>query len=191
MHGPKNDKHWSTYCRRQSCELGELLVKKYGGYPEGGMSFEQTLVAGAAKRTTTASPSTESGLQDALTRAQQAITSAANEVSQTLGLNNLPEPETVASQLHNQSLGFARTLGQFVGQLQNEVSLCDDALTSSLNIQDEHKNTTWFQVVIKSELTGIFLQNWWLQLHILIQFHVVSHTHSMCHPLVTRQTSMR
>jgi len=31
-------------------------------------------------------------------------------------------------------------------------------------------------VVIKSKLTGIFLQNWWLQLHILIQFHVVSHT---------------
>jgi hypothetical protein len=105
------------------------------------MSFEQTLVAGAVKRTTTASPSADNGLQDALTRAQQAISSAANEVSQTLGLNNLPEPETVASQLHNQSLTFARTLGQFVGQLHNEVSLCDDALSSSLNIQSEHKNT--------------------------------------------------
>jgi len=32
-------------------------------------------------------------------------------------------------------------------------------------IQGEHKNTPWFQVVIKSKLTGIFLQNWWLQLH--------------------------
>jgi len=44
------------------------------------------------------------------------------------------------------------------------------------NIQGEHKNTPWFQVVMKSKLTGIFLQNWWLQLHKLIQFHVVSHT---------------
>jgi hypothetical protein len=49
-------------------------------------------------------------------------------------------------------------------------------------IQGEHKNTPWFQVVVKSKLTGIFLQNWWLQLHKLIQFHVVSHTHSMCPP---------
>jgi len=32
-------------------------------------------------------------------------------------------------------------------------------------IHGEHKNTPWFQVVIKSKLTGIFLQNWWLQLH--------------------------
>jgi len=32
-------------------------------------------------------------------------------------------------------------------------------------IQGEHKNTPWFQIVIKSKLTGIFLQNWWLQLH--------------------------
>jgi len=45
-----------------------------------------------------------------------------------------------------------------------------------MNIQSEHKNTPWFQVVIKSKLTGIILQNWWLQLHKLIQFHVVSHT---------------
>ena len=58
-------------------------------------------------------------------------------------------------------------------------------------VQGEHKNTPWFQVVIKSKLAGIFLQNWWLQLHKLIQFHVVSHSHSMCSPLVTRQTSMR
>ena len=29
---------------------------------------------------------------------------------------------------------------------------------------------------MKSKLTEIFLQNWWLQLHKLIQFHVVSHT---------------
>jgi len=40
-------------------------------------------------------------------------------------------------------------------------------------IQGEHKNTSWFQVVIKLKLHGIFLQNWWLQLHKLIQFHVV------------------
>jgi hypothetical protein len=89
-------------------------------------------VAGAAKRATTASPSTDNQLQDALTRAQQAITGAANEVSQALGLGNLPEPETVANQLHNQSLTFARALGQFVGQLQSEVSLCDNAVSSSL-----------------------------------------------------------
>ena len=45
-----------------------------------------------------------------------------------------------------------------------------------LILQGEYKNTPWFQVVIKSKLTGIFLQNWWLQMHKLIQFHVVSHT---------------
>jgi len=44
------------------------------------------------------------------------------------------------------------------------------------HIQVEYKNTPWFQVVIKSKLTGIFLQNWWLQFHKLIEFHVVSHT---------------
>ena len=43
-------------------------------------------------------------------------------------------------------------------------------------VQGEHKNTPWFQVFIKSKLTGIFLQNSWLQLHKLIEFHVVSHT---------------
>jgi hypothetical protein len=85
------------------------------------MSFEQILKAGAAKRSTTDSPSTDNQLQEALTRAQQAISSAANE-SQVLGLDNLPQSETVASQLHNQSLSFARTVGQFVGQLQNEVT---------------------------------------------------------------------
>ena len=95
------------------------------------MSFEQILEAATAKRSTTASPPTDNQLQEALTRAQQAITSAANEVSQTLGLNNLPAPETVASQMHNQTLSFARTLGQFVGQLHSEVSLCDDAASSS------------------------------------------------------------
>ena len=51
-------------------------------------------------------------------------------------------------------------------------------------IQGEHKNTPWFQVVIKSKLTGIFLQNWWLQLHKLIQIHVVSHTHTQCAPVL-------
>jgi hypothetical protein len=104
------------------------------------MSFEQILDAATAKRSTTASPSTDFQLQDALTRAQQAISSAANEVSQALGLNNLPQPETVANQLHNQSLSFARIVGQFVGQLQNEVSLCDNAASSSLiNISKFHE----------------------------------------------------
>ena len=56
--------------------------------------------------------------------------------------------------------------------------------TVSLLIQGEHKNTSWFQVVIKSKLTGIFLQNSWLQLHKLIQFHVVSDTLSVP-PIVT------
>ena len=85
------------------------------------MSFEQVLEAGAARTSTTAIPSTDNQLQEALTRAQQAVSNVANEVSQALGLNNLPQPETVANQLHNQSLSFARTVGQFVGQLQNEV----------------------------------------------------------------------
>ena len=49
-------------------------------------------------------------------------------------------------------------------------------LWSVINIQGEHPNTPWIQVVIKSKLTGIFLQNWWLQLHKLLQFHVVWHT---------------
>jgi hypothetical protein len=98
------------------------------------MSFEQVLEVRTAKRSTTPSPSTENQLQAALTRAQQAVSNAANEVSQALGLNNLPEPETVASSLHNQTLSFARTVGQFVGQLQNEVCLCDDAASSSVHV---------------------------------------------------------
>ena len=98
------------------------------------MSFEQILEADAAKRSTTPSPSTDNQLQESLTRAQQAISSAANEMSQALGLNNLPQPETVANQLHNQTLSFARTIGQFVGQLQNEVSLHNDAVSSSEDV---------------------------------------------------------
>jgi len=96
------------------------------------MSFEQILQAGAAKRSTASSP-TDNVLQDALISAGQAIDYATNEVSQVLELNSLPEPETVinaetvANELHNQTLNFARTVGQFVGQLQNEVSLCDDS----------------------------------------------------------------
>jgi hypothetical protein len=43
-------------------------------------------------------------------------------------------------------------------------------------VQSEHKNTPRFQAVIKSKLTGIFLQNWWLQLHKPIQFYVVWNT---------------
>jgi hypothetical protein len=54
---------------------------------------------------------------------------------------------------------------------------------SFYGIRGEHKNTLWFQVVIKSKLTGILLQNWWLQLHKLIQFHVVSHTLNVPHLL--------
>jgi hypothetical protein len=46
-------------------------------------------------------------------------------------------------------------------------------------LRGKHKNTPWFQVVMKSKLTGKFLQNWWLQLHKLIQFHVVLHTHTL------------
>ena len=109
-----------------------LLLKKYGGYPEGDMSFEQILQAGAAKRSTTASPPTDNGLQDALTRAGQAFTSATNEVAQALGLGNLPAPETVANELHNKTMSLANILGTFVGQLHNEVSLCDYAVSSSL-----------------------------------------------------------
>jgi hypothetical protein len=93
------------------------------------MSFEQILKACTAEHSATASPSTDNQLQEALTRAQQAINSTANEVS-NLEISNLPDPETVASQLHNQTLSFARTVGQFVGQLQNEVSLRDDAVSS-------------------------------------------------------------
>ena len=57
-------------------------------------------------------------------------------------------------------------------------------------IQGEHKNTPWFQVVIKSKLTVIFLQNWWLQLHKLKQFHAVSHTLIVA-PSCYWQTSVR
>jgi hypothetical protein len=90
------------------------------------MSFEQILVAGNAESSKTASPSTGNQLQEALTSAQQAISSAANEISQVSGLNKLPQPEIVANKIQNQSLSFARTVGQFVGQLQNEVRLCDE-----------------------------------------------------------------
>jgi len=122
--------HFPLSARVQLLDLimacGAFRKTKYR-YTECGMSFEQILEAGTAERSTTASPSTDNGLQDALTSAQQAVSSDANEVSQVLGLKNLPEPETVASRLHNQTLSFARTVGQFVGQLQNEVSLCDDS----------------------------------------------------------------
>jgi hypothetical protein len=92
-----------------------------------GISFEQVLEAGRVRRSTDTS-STVNQLQDAVTKAQQAVSSVAAEVTLTLGL---PAPETVANTLHNQSLSFARTVGQFVGQLQNEVSeLCDDTVSS-------------------------------------------------------------
>jgi hypothetical protein len=103
-------------------------------YKKDGMLFEQILKAGTAEHSTTTSPSTDNQMQEALTRAQQAINSTANEVSKSLKLSNLSEPETVASQLHNQTLSFARTVGQFVGQLQNEVSLRDDAVSSSEDV---------------------------------------------------------
>jgi hypothetical protein len=87
-----------------------------------GMSLKQVLEAGLVRRSADTS-STTNQLQEAATKAQQALSNAATEVSQVLGLDNLPAPETLASELHNQSLSFARTVGQFVGQLQNEVSL--------------------------------------------------------------------
>ena len=43
-------------------------------------------------------------------------------------------------------------------------------------IQGEHKNTPWFQIVIKSKLAGIFIQNWWLQLQKLIVSCGITHT---------------
>lgn len=85
------------------------------------MFFKQVLEAGLVRRSTDTS-STVNELQEAATKARQALSNAATEVSQVLGLDNLPAPETLASELHNQTLSFARTVGQFVGQLQNEVS---------------------------------------------------------------------
>jgi hypothetical protein len=85
------------------------------------MFFKQVLEAGLVRRSTDSS-STVNQLQEAATRAQQALSNAATEVSQVLGLDNLPAPETLANELHNQSLSFARTVGEFVGQIQNEVS---------------------------------------------------------------------
>jgi hypothetical protein len=87
-----------------------------------GMFFNQVLEAGLVRRSTDTS-STVNELQEAVSRAQQAVSSAATEVSQLLGLDSLPAPETLASELHNQSLSLARTVGQLVGQLQNEVSI--------------------------------------------------------------------
>jgi phosphomevalonate kinase len=87
----------------------------------GGMLFKQVLEAGLVRRSTDTN-SVVNELQEAATRAQQALSNTATEVSQVLGVDNLPAPETLASELHNQSLSFARTVGQFVGQLQNEVS---------------------------------------------------------------------
>jgi len=49
-------------------------------------------------------------------------------------------------------------------------------------IQGEHKNTPWFQIVIKSKLAGIFIQNWWLQLQKLIVSCGITHT--QCAPLL-------
>jgi hypothetical protein len=85
------------------------------------MSSKQVLDAGLVRRSTDTS-STANQLQEAATRAQQALSNAATEVSQVLGLDNLPAPETLVNNLHNQTLSFARTVGEFVGQLQNEVS---------------------------------------------------------------------
>jgi ribulose kinase len=104
----------------KSSHLSQCIIgkKKYTKYKESGISFEQVLEAGRVRRSTDTS-STVNQLQEAVTKAQQAVSSVATEVSQTLGL---PAPETVANTLHNQSLSLARTVGQFVGQLQNEVS---------------------------------------------------------------------
>ena len=69
-----------------------------------------------------------------------------------------------------------RSYYKISGAWTEEVWSFAERLYLHFRIQSEHKNTHWFQVVIKSKLTGIFLQNWWLQLHKLVQFHVVSHT---------------
>jgi hypothetical protein len=84
------------------------------------MFFKQVLEAGLVRRSTDTN-STVNQLQEAATKAQQALSNAASEVSQVLGLDNLPSPETLANNLHNQTLSFARTVGEIAGQLQNEV----------------------------------------------------------------------
>jgi hypothetical protein len=61
-------------------------------------------------------------------------------------------------------------------KIQTQTRINNSQTLPQVWLYSDHKNTPWFQVVIKSKLTGIFLQNWWLQLHKLIQFHVVSHT---------------
>ncbi|XP_021918838.1 uncharacterized protein LOC110829437 [Zootermopsis nevadensis] len=92
------------------------------------LCFTQVLEAGRVRRSTDTS-SAVNQLQEAVTKAQQAVSSVATEVSQALGL---PEPETVANTLHNQSLSFARTVGEFVGQIQNEASTQQGAISSLL-----------------------------------------------------------
>ena len=116
-----------------------LLVKKCRGYHEGGTNFEQILEVRTANRLTTANPSTYNQLQAALTSAQQAV-------SEALGLDSLPPAETVASSLHNHTLNFARTVGQFVGQLQNEVRLCDDVYIHISKFKEKESALSWFSV---------------------------------------------
>jgi hypothetical protein len=97
---------------------------------------KQVLKAGLVRRSADTS-STTNQLQEAATKAQQALSNAATEVSQVLGLDNLPAPETLVNNLHNQSLSFARTVGQFVGQLQNEVSFHTTLHNLQGTLQDE------------------------------------------------------
>ncbi|KDR19982.1 uncharacterized protein LOC110829453 [Zootermopsis nevadensis] len=92
------------------------------------LCFSQVLEAGGVRRSTDTS-SAVNQLQEAVTKAQQAVSSVATEVSQALGL---PEPETVANTLHNQSLSFARTVGEFVGQIQNEITAHQGEFSSLL-----------------------------------------------------------
>ena len=96
--------------------------------------FEQILEAGTAKRSTTASTSTDNQLQETLTSGQQAISSAASNLSQALRLNNLNHFEAVTNLLHNQTLSFARRMGKLAEQIQNDVSLHNDAVSSSEDV---------------------------------------------------------
>ncbi|PNF18884.1 hypothetical protein B7P43_G01376 [Cryptotermes secundus] len=105
------------------------------------LCFIQVLEADLVRRSTDTS-STVNELQEAATKARQALSNAATEVSQVLGLDNLPAPETLASELHNQTLNFARTVGQFVGQLQNEITAHRSDLSNLLQSVADQWNET-------------------------------------------------
>ncbi|XP_069680193.1 uncharacterized protein [Periplaneta americana] len=91
------------------------------------LCFAQVLEAGTVKRSTE-SGSIANQLQEAATRAQEAV----NNVTHELGLDNLPSAESVAQNLHNQTLQLASKMGQLVGQLHNEASSHQDDLSGIL-----------------------------------------------------------